>query len=73
MYYDLPQNVHMPRRLISVRVDECLLAEVRRQTGARSESEAIRMALEIARELGVTQRFLRKWGGKGGPDAFTAR
>lgn len=60
----------MASRLVSVRLDERLLRDARRAVGAKSESEAIRRSLEIARELERTRKFLRRWGGRGGSSAF---
>lgn len=60
----------MANRLVSVRLEDRLLREVRRTLGVRTESEAIRRALEMAQEIERTRRFLRRWGGKGGPRAF---
>ncbi|MSP59235.1 MAG: hypothetical protein EXR72_02655 [Myxococcales bacterium] len=64
----------MPKRQVSARIDEALLRVVRRQLKARSDSEALQMALERTRdETAETRRMknlLRRFGGKGGPDAF---
>jgi hypothetical protein len=60
----------MANRLVSVRLDERLLREARRAVGARTESEAIRRSLEVAREIERTRKFLKRWGGRGGPSAF---
>ena len=58
------------KRMVSVRVDPALLRSARRSTGATTDSEAINRALELAAELDETQRFVRRWGGKGGAGAF---
>jgi len=60
----------MAKRLVSARLDDALLREARRSLGARSESDALRLALELAKEVEQTRRFLKRWGGKGGRSAF---
>jgi hypothetical protein len=46
-----------------------MLRDVRRATGARTNSEAVRRALEQAQQEEIEKqkmrRFLKKWGGKG--------
>ncbi|HEY3358716.1 MAG TPA: hypothetical protein VGQ83_36045 [Polyangia bacterium] len=63
----------MANRLLSVRIDAELVRSVRRSMRARSDSETLRRALELAREVEQTRRFLVRWGGKGGADAFAGR
>lgn len=65
-------HVHMAKRLISARLDEDLLRDVRRSFGAATDSDTLRQALELARDLEQMRRFLAKWGGKGGNEAFAS-
>ena len=62
----------MSKRLISVRIDDALLKDVRRSLGAATDSDTLRQALELARDVERMRRFLMRWGGKGGPEAFGA-
>ena len=65
--------ISVSKRLVSVRVDPELLSNVRRSTGAKSDSEAITRALELAADLEESRRFVRRWAGKLGKDAFATR
>jgi Arc/MetJ family transcription regulator len=60
----------MAKRAFSVRLDEDLVRQVRRYLSASSDSEAVQLALERARDEERERRFWRRWAGKGGPDAF---
>lgn len=65
----------MAKRAFSIRLDEAAVKELRRRLKAASNSDAVQRAIERIneeeRELEKMTRYLRRWGGKGGPDAFS--